>query len=550
MSPDLLKERLAEIPAPQAVRAREQAVLEARAEIEARGVGEHPVRRGMLRQHPLLGLAAAVVLVVVLLLTPPGRAASAWVGELVGIGDVGGPPSQERQGRFIRPGTAIVIDNGVAPDGSRYEWVGYRCGENLRSEGIDAKFEGIGVALQWPKVRGNEGGGYCEELQGRPHAPAFTSQGVHILPSQFKGVAKPDLVIEGTTGPRVHRIRVVYQDGEGRRHDLPVDFARVEGRLRRLASQPEALGTFVAFLPGDVAARDEVASRLDLRALMGTGKLGLGPIGRRERAQARQGFLKCAHLEPNPGDLPRTRSRRAMERVTRPLEECYAHYMPTGPFEYIAYDQHGRVLARMNEPLVTAMTRPLDTIEAEGREEPGDKRQRPPRQPGSTASTMLLSGRAPDGALYEFHIEQTKYGACMQIWWPYAFEAGGGGSCGPQLPPETAYGRRHPEQVFAKPFGFLNDAPRATTSRFISGFARHHVQRVQVAYRDRRGRKHDAPVQLLHVTDSILGKIRASEPFGFWIAFVPRSAGHRPITVTAYGGDGDRLGEPFTLSRP
>jgi len=548
MSPDLLKERLAEIPAPQAVHAREKAVLEARAEIEARGVSEDPLRRGMLRQHPLLGLAAAVVLVVVLLLTPPGRAASAWVGELVGIGDVGGPPSQERQGRFIKPGTAIVIDNGAAPDGSRYEWVAYRCGENLRSEGIDTKFEGIGVALQWPKVRSEEGGGYCEELQGRPHAPALTSNGVHILPSQFKGVAKPDLVIEGTTGPRVHRIRVVYRDGEGRRRDLPVDFARVEGRLRRLASQPEALGTFVAFLPGDVAARDEVASRLDLRALMGTGTLKLGPIGRGERAQAREGFRKCAHLEPNPGDLPPNPSRSAMERAMGPATRCYDRYMPTGPLEYIAYDEHGRVIQRMNEPLVTAMVRPADTIEAEGREEPGDKRRRLPKETGSDARKVLMSGRAPDGALYEFYLEQTKYGVCMQIWWPYAF--GGGGSCGPDLPPARAYGRRNPERVFAKPFGFLSDEPRATTSRYISGFARPRVARVQVVYRDSRGRPHDAPVQLAHVTASTLGKIEASEPFGFWIAFIPRSAGHRQITVTAYAGNGDRLGEQFTLARP
>jgi hypothetical protein len=39
-------------------------------------------------------------------------------------------------------------------------------------------------------------------------------------------------------------------------------------------------------------------------------------------------------------------------------------------------------------------------------------------------------------------------------------------------------------------------------------------------------------------------------PFGYWIAFVPRSDGHQPIEVTAYGDGGERLGEPFTLQRP
>jgi hypothetical protein len=95
MSPDALRERLREIPAPQAVQARERAVAEARAEIEARVQAERPARTGWVRERPLLGLAAAVLLVLVVLLTPPGRAASAWVGDLVGIGDVGGPPSQK-----------------------------------------------------------------------------------------------------------------------------------------------------------------------------------------------------------------------------------------------------------------------------------------------------------------------------------------------------------------------------------------------------------------------------------------------------------------------
>jgi hypothetical protein len=551
MSPEQLKERLREIPAPQAVQARERAVADARMEIESRGRQESPARSGWLREHPLAGLAAAALLVVVLLLTPPGRAASAWVGDLVGIGDVGGPPSQKKQGSFIKPGTAVVIDTGAAPDGSRYEWVGYRCGENLRSEGIDTKFEGIGISLQWPGVRREEGGGYCEELEGRPHSGVFTSNGVHILPSQFKGVAEPDLVIEGTTGPQVHRVRVIYRDGEGRQHDLPVDFARVQGKLRKLASQPEPVGTFTAFLPGNIAARDEVESRLDLRALMGTGKLKLGPIGRREREQARGAFEECAPLEPDPRDYPPTPGpevRKEIERAFRPAKACYDRHMPRGPFEYVAYDARGRVLDRMSEPLVTAMVRPPGTIEAEGREEPGDKRLPHPKEFGHAAK-VVMRGRAPDGALFEFYVEQSKYGICMYIWWPYG-DGNGAGSCGPELPPRTAYGRRHPERVYAKPFGFLTEAPRATTSRFVSGFARPGVERVEVTFRDRRGRLHQAPVQLRHVTQSMLGKVDASGPFGYWIAFVPRSAGHAPITVTAFGASGERLGAPFMLSRP
>lgn len=527
MTPDRLKERLGEIATPHAVQAREQAVAEARAEIAAREQRSESAPSGRPR---MLSLAAVALLAIVVLLTPPGRAASAWVGDLVGIGDVGGPPTEEKQGGFVKPSTAVVIDNGVAPDGTRYEWVAYQCREGDQTFG--PKFEGIGVSLDWPGVN-DEGGGFCEELEGRPRSPVFSSHGVHVLPSQMEGVAEPDLVISGSTGPDVHDIRVIYRDGEGRERELPVDFARVEGKLREVASRPEALGTFVAFLPGAVAARDEVVSRLDLRALYGTGKLKLGPIGRREREQARLGFERCGPVEADPSSA----------------RECYERHMPRGPFEYVAYGEDGRVLDRRYETLVPAMVRPPGLIEAEGREEPGDERgRRPSYGPGSVTATVM-GGRSPDGALYEFYLQRSKYGTCVSVWWPYVANAGWG-HCGDGLPPSTAFGRRNPEAVFAKPFGFLNDAADATTHRLISGFARTSVGGVRVVYLDGDGGRHEAPVQLTQVTAQKLERFGESEPFGFWAAFVPRSAGHRAIEVTAYAEGGERLGDPFTLARP
>ena len=104
--------------------------------------------------------------------------------------------------------------------------------------------------------------------------------------------------------------------------------------------------------------------------------------------------------------------------------------------------------------------------------------------------------------------------------------------------------------MFAKPFGFLNEAAQATKHRVISGFARTNVDRVRVVYLDRDGSRHDAPVQLTQLTARKLERLEDSEPFGFWVAFVPRSAGHRPLEVTAFAQNGDRLGEPFTLQRP
>jgi hypothetical protein len=527
MTPDRLKERLSEIPTPQAVRARERAVAEARAEIAVR---EQPSESAPSGPPRMLSLAGVALLAIVVLLTPPGRAASAWVGDLVGIGDVGGPPTEEKGG-FVKPSTAVVIDNGVAPDGTRYEWVAYQCREGDQAAG--PTFEGIGVSLDWPGVKGRDSGGFCEELEGRPRPPVFSTHGVHVLPSQMEGVAEPDLVISGSTGPEVHDIRVIYRDGEGRERELPVDFARVEGKLREVASRPEALGTFVAFLPGDLAARDEVVSRLDVRALYGTGKLKLGPIGRREREQARLAFERCGPVEAEPP----------------PARECYERHMPRGPFEYVAYDEDGRVLDRRYETLVPAMVRPLTLIEAEGREEPGEERGRLPSHAPDSVTATVMSGRSPDGALYEVYLDRSKYGTCMSIWWPYVANTRWG-HCGDGLPPSTAFGRRNPEAVFAKPFGFLSDAAEATTHRLISGFARVNVGSVRVVYLDGDRGRREAAVHLTRVTAEKLERFGESEPFGFWVAFIPRSAGHRPIEVTAYAQGGGRLGAPFTLDRP
>ncbi len=161
------------------------------------------------------------------------------------------------------------------------------------------------MSLEWPEVKGYGGGGGCEELQGRPRPPgdSIGSHGAHILPSEFKGVDEPTVLVSGQTGADVHDVKVLYQEPDGTRRELPVDFARVDGQLRELANRPEAMGTFVAFLPGDVAARDEVEQRLDLRALLDTGKLRLGPVARRERELAQAARERCEPFEPDPADF-------------------------------------------------------------------------------------------------------------------------------------------------------------------------------------------------------------------------------------------------------
>jgi hypothetical protein len=538
MSRDRLSERLRDIEFPRADDALEQAVAEARAEVAGRG-DVVAVRRPALARA--LTFAAAALLAVVFLLTPPGRAASAWVGELVGIGEVGGEPTQ-RYRTFGVDGSAVVIDNGTGPGGSRYEWVAYRCNVDLTDEGSDTKFQGIGLSFEWPGVKGYEGGGTCEEAQGRPRTPQDAIGGsVHIVPPQFRGVEQPDLVVSGHTGPGVHDVKVIYREPDGTERPLPVDFARVEGELRELAHRPEPMGTFVAFLDGDTAARDEIEQRLDLRALLDTGKLRLGPVARREKELALAARERCDHLEPHPSEFPKDPGdRESVDRAFKPLRECYDRHMPPSPFTYVAYDADGREVGRMDEPLITAMTvRPGD-IEPAGRENPGEERvkwsdvNRTKQKP-----VRVMSGRAPDGALYELMIyglrESGDY--CRSIWWPYVEDAFSVGDCS-EFPPEGVEEYKN-EPTAARPWGFLTPAPEATAHYLLEGFARPSVSRVRVVYRTRDGERHDAPIKLKQVRGELAERIGAREPAGFWLAFIPRSAGKRPtVEVIAYDADG------------
>lgn len=545
MSKDRLNRRLRHVPVPQANDAREGAVAEARAEIAARE-SSAPVR-GEGRRRALALAAAAALLAIVVLLTPPGRSASAWVGELVGIGEVGGEPSNSYRG-FGVEGTAVVIDNGTGPGGQRYEWVAYECKVDLRDEGVDTKFVGIGVSLEWPDVKGYGGGGGCEERAGRPPTPgdAIGSHGAHILPSEFKGVDEPALMVSGQTGADVHDLKVLYQRPDGTRRELPVDFARVDGELRELANRPEAMGTFVAFLPGDVAARDEVEQRLDLRALMDTGKLKLGPIARRERELAQAARERCERFEPDLADLPMDGDRAAVERVMRPLRECHEREMPPSPFVYVAYDAEGREIGRFNEPLMTALIQRPGDVEPAGHERPGDERTEWSDVNRTGADPVrIMSGRAPEGALYEVVTSRPKGAGmhCMTFWWPYVEDVFAGSPCG-DFPPEDAYGRKQPEKVAARPYGFLTPVPQATAHYLLSGFARPSVGRVRVVYEGGDGERHDAPIELKQVGSELAERAGWIEPAGFWLAFVPSRAGRptsTPVEVIAYDESGKVL---------
>jgi hypothetical protein len=528
MTPDRLEKMLGDLSAPPSPEARERAVAAARAEVAGRDRPLPSARNGTRRA---LTAVLAAALLAVFLLTPPGRSASAWVGELVGIGEVGGKPTLEQHG-FEWTSRGVVIANGRAPDGTRYEWVVYDCRVDLREMGETTNFTGFGMALEWPDAKGREGGGGCEEADGAPvrdHDLGYMH--VQILPSQFKGVAEPDLSVSGTTGSQVHRVRVVYTDATGAEHDLDVDFERVPPELREQVGRNTPTGTFVAFIPGDWAARDDVEARLDLRALLGTGELELSEFAKRERRQILDARKACAEYQPDPWSGPRNPDRAAVERLMRPYEECLDGRMPPSPVTVIAYDEHGQELDRYEEPVIIPPELSAQLLPQGPRPWP----KRPTDEDESTDPVVLASGRAPEGARWEWFVE----GVCTTVWWPQYAQAGAHGACGSPLPPDTAYGRKRPEQVMAKPYGFLDAAPPATEHFMLSGYARARVERVRLVWDEGR---QEAPVELFRVTPDKAERMRATGPFGYWVAFVPKSARHAVFEVLAYGGGGEEIG--------
>jgi hypothetical protein len=219
----------------------------------------------------------------------------------------------------------------------------------------------------------------------------------------------------------------------------------------------------------------------------------------------------------------------------KPAEQrnCLAERRPPSPVEVIAYDAKGQVVERWTEPLAVPM-RQADLFPKGPM--PWDKRP----SHGAGDPVMLAAGSAPGGARYEFFVEPSGGpGTCTTLWWPRYRQAGAGGHCGPYMPPETAFGRRSPEDVMAKPFGFLDDVAPATDHWMLSGFARPQVARVEIVWGS--GRR-EAAARLVQVRGQQLERMRASEPFGFWVAFVPRATRHAQFEIVSHGEDVGEIG--------
>jgi hypothetical protein len=211
----------------------------------------------------------------------------------------------------VSDGKKVTLAGGTAPDGSRYEWIGFTRRATFYAEG---RWERMYCVVLRVGSR-TPAGGSCWGPGERMYPDAAFAGGPGAFPYQ-RGFARPDVLIEGMTDDDVASVRVVYSDLAGDRHELPVNYTRVahrrlpggsSRRARRSVRGIDGFGLFAAFVPADWVARDRLFARerelrgTDPSVPPGDGPLDLGDL------MYRSVFSAC------PG-------------------------RPAGPFEFRAYD--------------------------------------------------------------------------------------------------------------------------------------------------------------------------------------------------------------------
>ena len=212
---------------PASAEARERGVTAARAATPAAPALRPRRRRGAIA-------AAAAIALGLALTSPPGQAAIERVGELVGIGAVGEPPT-------LGPAGGVIVDNGRAPDGSGYEWNAYP-GRVGGGESC--------IRLDRPAQRLQTGGVSCSSF---PDSSTSRWGRNHLSSYEVRRLESGDVMLTGVTTRAPHSMRNVFTTADGRSQQLPVDFARVEGERLEVANAPAPFGVFTAFVPASLA---------------------------------------------------------------------------------------------------------------------------------------------------------------------------------------------------------------------------------------------------------------------------------------------------------
>ena len=252
MDEQQLVERLSELTPPDLDDARSRALLAARTRASADPT--QPSVRGRPLKGPAIRLAAACLLILTAIaVTPPGRAATAWVGEQIGIGQPGGPASHTELREFaLEPSGESGAPAYVVARGP-----------------VDATGGHFEIVRRFSRAEQS----HCYELQlVKPtslYGPACTPS---PLASQVTvdslGSSSEVQTVSGRLGPEVAAIRVEF-DGRS----IPVQVTEVDAEVRSELAIRDPLkfyfASFTGFISGgklEIVALDDKGRVLSRRS--------------------------------------------------------------------------------------------------------------------------------------------------------------------------------------------------------------------------------------------------------------------------------------------
>jgi hypothetical protein len=253
MDSDHLMDTLRATEVPGTAEARGRAIAAARLAYRA-----HPAT-SRSRSGRLAVALVSIALLGALSLTPPGEAATGWVGRLVGIGGgggrighIGGPPSVlTRFGLAPAPEPQVVIADGAAPDGNRYQLSAF-----------ESHRHGTCFMLSFPRLGPQHGTGQCTENRLQHALNDFSVAndngfGRSNYTSNDRAWTTPALAI---VGANVARMRVAP---DRRAEQIAgVRIVSLNGALQRRIGAPRPLKVALFFLvhPAATVARFEATA--------------------------------------------------------------------------------------------------------------------------------------------------------------------------------------------------------------------------------------------------------------------------------------------------
>jgi hypothetical protein len=228
-----LGERLSNLEIPDASAAR-SATAERAAELAARPAS----RGGRRRSRPALVTATVIAAVGAFALTPPGQAVTDEIGELVGLAEVGGPPTESSQVGNFDPATGqIVLATGATSDEVPFEIVAYRSDRSI----VGREDSTTCVNIEFPTAKTDQ--------VASCYAGALRYGGVCCSGLTLGDDASAIPRVVGEIRPGIERVLVTYvaSDGSERSVDATIGMITPEFAERLAVENPS--GKFIASLP-------------------------------------------------------------------------------------------------------------------------------------------------------------------------------------------------------------------------------------------------------------------------------------------------------------